>query len=232
MILYGLGDHFFAEIRLLSGQNLLQDQVRLMDMLDLEHHSPTALKLLRAQSDVMASQLTNGEPGARRDLLQTIIHRIDISSGIITVTLSRKGLATMLQVSDAVSTKDHGDVATITVPFTLRRRGVEIKIVIEGNGETSSAPDANLIRYIKRSHYWWKLLTDGKISSVRELAEFASVDASDITRFLPLAFLAPDIVEVVLKGHQPIDMNVERLKRISPIPADWNAQKQLLEFPS
>ena len=53
---------------------------------------------------------------------------------------------------------------------------------------------------------------------------------SDVTRFLPFAFLAPDIVEKILDGRQPIELNVERLKKVGPIPADWNAQRRLLGF--
>ena len=57
-----------------------------------------------------------------------------------------------------------------------------------------------------------------------------AIDASDVTRFLPLAFLAPDIVEAILDGRQPVDLNVERLKKVSPIPADWNTQRWQLGF--
>jgi hypothetical protein len=35
-----------------------------------------------------------------------------------------------------------------------------------------------------------------------------------VTRFLQLAFLAPNIVEAFYFGTQPIDLNVERLKYV------------------
>ena len=54
------------------------------------------------------------------------------------------------------------------------------------------------------------------------------MDAADVTRLLPLAFLAPNIVETILDGRQPIDLNVEKIKKLSPIPADWNDQKLIL----
>ncbi|MCH9051016.1 MAG: hypothetical protein IIA72_08030 [Proteobacteria bacterium] len=74
------------------------------------------------------------------------------------------------------------------------------------------------------------MLTQGSGWSIQKLAKHASIDASDVTRFLPLAFLAPEIVEAILDGRQPIDLNVERLKKVSPIPADWNAQRRQLGF--
>ena len=42
--------------------------------------------------------------------------------------------------------------------------------------------------------------------------------------------LCVPVVSVILDGRQPIDLNVERLKKVSTIPADWNAQRQQLGF--
>ncbi len=107
---------------------------------------------------------------------------------------------------------------------------MEQKIIIGGEGSTSVIPDQNLIAVVCRSYEWHQLLTEGSSWSIQKLAKHASIDASDVTRFLPLAFLAPDIVEAILDGRQPVDLNVERLKKVCPIPADWNAQRQQLGF--
>ncbi len=92
--------------------------------------------------------------------------------------------------------------------------------MIGGENQTPLAPHINLIQRVRRSHDWWRLLTEGEVGPVREPAEHASIDASGVTRFLPFAFLASDIVEKILDGRQPIDLNVERLKKVGPIPAD------------
>jgi hypothetical protein len=47
--------------------------------------------------------------------------------------------------------------------------------------------------------------------------------ASDVMRSLPFTFLAPDIVDIIVNGKQPIDLNLERLKKIGPVPFDWEA---------
>ncbi|MCG8512209.1 MAG: hypothetical protein MI741_23575, partial [Rhodospirillales bacterium] len=85
-------------------------------------------------------------------------------------------------------------------------------------------PDPNLAETIRRSHEWWQQLSEGQAGSINGLAEQTSLDASDITRFLPLVFLAPDIVEAIFEGRQPVELNVKRLRKLSPIPTDWNAQ--------
>jgi site-specific DNA recombinase len=75
-----------------------------------------------------------------------------------------------------------------------------------------------------------RLLTEEPDWSIDKLAQYSSIDASDVTRYLPLAFLAPDITDAILRGRQPVDLNVERLKKIGPIPFDWTDQKRLLGF--
>lgn len=36
----------------------------------------------------------------------------------------------------------------------------------------------------------------------------------DVSHFLPLAFLAPDIVESILAGRQPLELTAEQPKRV------------------
>jgi site-specific DNA recombinase len=45
-----------------------------------------------------------------------------------------------------------------------------------------------------------------------------------------LAFLAPDIQAAILDGHQPLQLNRQRLARITSMPMCWSAQRRLLGF--
>jgi hypothetical protein len=47
---------------------------------------------------------------------------------------------------------------------------------------------------------------------------------------LPLAFLAPDIVEAILKGTQPADLTATKLVRRIDLALDWPVQKRQLGF--
>jgi len=58
------------------------------------------------------------------------------------------------------------------------------------------------------------------------------VDEGDVSRFLPLAFLAPDIVEAILRGEQPVSLTAEKLKRLRNLPKSWEEQRELLGFTS
>ncbi len=69
----------------------------------------------------------------------------------------------------------------------------------------------------------------GVASSVGDLVARHGVDQGDVSRCLPLAFLAPDIVEAILQGRQPVELTVLRLKRIG-LPLSWVEQRRLLGF--
>jgi len=47
---------------------------------------------------------------------------------------------------------------------------------------------------------------------------------------LPLAFLAPDIVEAILTGAQPADLTATKLVRRIDLALDWTVQKRQLGF--
>ena len=118
----------------------------------------------------------------------------------------------------------------IDPPVTFKRRGVETKIVIAGEENAASTPDPALINAVTSAHRWFAALKTGEARSVKELAERVGVDKGDVSRILPLAFLAPDIVKAILDGRHPVDLIAYRLKRIHTLPYNWQAQRDLLGF--
>jgi site-specific DNA recombinase len=112
----------------------------------------------------------------------------------------------------------------------LRKRGVEAKLVIASKTIATPEPDLTLIAVIAKAHLWLDQLTSWKAPSINDLAQQQNTDRNEISRFLPLAYLAPDIVEKVLEGTQPVDLTVQRLRNLPALPHSWNEQRMLLGF--
>jgi len=91
-------------------------------------------------------------------------------------------------------------------------------------------PDETLIALLVRAHRWFDELAAGKVSSSREIARREGIDPGDLARTIQLVFLAPDIIEAILAGRQPVELTPRRLKRIGTFPLCWDRQRQLLGF--
>ena len=61
-------------------------------------------------------------------------------------------------------------------------------------------------------------------------AQSKLVNQGDVSRILPLGLLAPDIVEAILDGRQPVELTAARLKRVRDLPISWVEQRRLLDF--
>ena len=105
-----------------------------------------------------------------------------------------------------------------------------MKLVITDERERLPAPDPHLIAAVAQGRHWFARIKGGDVRSVRNLAERIGVNQGDISRILPLGLLAPDIVQAILAGRQPIELTARRLKRIRGLPVSWAEQRRILGF--
>jgi hypothetical protein len=47
------------------------------------------------------------------------------------------------------------------------------------------------------------------------------MDSQDVTRVIYQAFLAPDIVQRIVRGEHLPEINAEKLVSLAPLPLDW-----------
>ncbi|MBY0509252.1 MAG: hypothetical protein K2P94_03780 [Rhodospirillaceae bacterium] len=86
------------------------------------------------------------------------------------------------------------------------------------------------IHLVARAHIWFEQLKSAERKSVEDIATAEKLDAGDVSRALPLAFLAPSIIEAILDGKQPADLTAERLRRMAQLPHSWDEQRRVLGF--
>ena len=118
----------------------------------------------------------------------------------------------------------------LDIPVRFRRRGAEMKLVMTDERASTTNPDARLIATVAQAHRWSEELRTGVASSVGDLVTRHGVDQGDVSRSLPLAFLAPNIVATILSGTQPVDLTTEELTKRIDLPMAWTEQRELLGF--
>jgi site-specific DNA recombinase len=144
-----------------------------------------------------------------------------IGDGRLKLSLDRAALAE----ASTLSASDLNEaLLSLDLPFTCRRRGVEIKIIA---GDRSPAPDEIMIRGLRNAHRWSNALKSG--TPLRQLAKTAKYSERYIARIIPLAGLSPKIQAAIIDGSQPIDLVLEKLARAT-LPLDWSEQERMLGF--
>jgi len=109
----------------------------------------------------------------------------------------------------------------------IRRRGVELRLLINGGAIASGQTDRALLRAVARAHCWFDDLVNGR--SMVEIARRDGVGKQYVSRLIRLAFLAPEMVERIVVGRQPPELTAQTLRTGRfDIPVDWTAQKRAL----
>jgi hypothetical protein len=183
----------------------------------------------------LKDDLASPDPFRRRDCIRLIFKSITVAPCNIRFDINRNPLIEALIPDDqqgAIKLKipshdpQDDETSTITVPMTMKRRGVEMRMVVQAGA--GREPDQALIDLIARAHIYLNRLTNGSATSIAELADQLGVHRADISRILPLAFLSPQLTEAILSGRQPADLTVRTLSRLVDIPASWAEQATLL----
>ena len=127
----------------------------------------------------------------------------------------------------------HGDSDSFSllIEASLKRRGGEMRLVVSAPStpDTVRQPIPSLVQAVVRGHDWFEQIVQGEVTGGRAIGKLENLDQRYVSRILPCAFLAPDIVEAILDGRQPEDLTLDKL--VARIPLDWEEQRNQLGFP-
>ena len=194
--------------------DFLTDELRVIDALQLTGIAPDRLRTILHRAAAAADDLNDEQPERRRRLLHRLLHRVTLHTGSIRIEIKRAGLDSLVSGNGAHLAARPEGLIDLTVPVALRRRGVEAKLVVRAAQGEAAAPDRNLIALVAQARRWFDQLAGGEVGSIQEIARRDGIDASDVGRNIQLAFLAPDIVEAILAGCQPVELTARRLRRL------------------
>lgn len=212
---------------------LLHDRHRLIEVLGLKRAAPTQLRAILSRSSQLGDRLRAAGPSDQRDLLSEMIDRIVVRDEAICTSFRADMLLPTIgrgEVEDNHELQDMLPETTVKLelPVPFKRRGVEMKLVLSSEQDSRPDPHPVLIKVVADGHSGFEELTSGTASSVGHLAQHHGINQGDVSRRLPLAFLAPDIVAAILQGRQPIELTAARLMRVRDLPISWAEQRQRL----
>ena len=222
------------EQAVIAGLNqFLNNPTHALDLIHITDLSTAEIESLRQAladtRDLLATENLNN----RQALLQSLITRIDLEPGQIRIEINRGGLLGLIRPQgQKLPEADSSQLEPLVLSllFTLKQRGIEAKIVLANESNYPTAPDTALIGLLAKAQRWLDLVATGSAATLEELAKAEGADPTDISRILPLAFLAPNIVEAIVEGQQPVGLTLMRLKRQSHLSNLWQEQRTNLEI--
>ena len=115
------------------------------------------------------------------------------------------------------------DPIVLVAPVSLKRRGIELRLVYAAPDARPANRDPHLVDLIRRGWAAWKKLST-------ETRSANPVERSHLVRLARLRFLAPDITLAIFEGRQPVELTARALLRRGELPVDWADQRKVLGF--
>jgi hypothetical protein len=165
------------------------------------------------------------------DLLEAVRHWTGAPlEQVQRVDLSTKEISVIIDLTRILG--EEGAAVRHGIPARIRRRGVEMRLVLDSGqrGSSGARVDPALVKAIVRARQWFERLASGRARSLVEIAQAEGVTDGYVGQLIPLAVLAPDIVAGILSGTQPVDLTTQTLTKRTDLPLDWTEQRALLGF--
>jgi len=208
----------------------LEDQGRLLDTLQ-----PSSMAQIRQM--VAAAEELGGR--LNRAMLLQLGLQVRLAEDGLELTLAARALKLRLGMmaddgdqpdeTEEDSATGETELIRISLPMRIRRRGVEMKLVLgAGVPQPAARPDATLIRAIARGRRWFDLMRSQRLTTT-ELARAENITPRYVAQHVEFAFLAPKVVEAILDGRQPATLTLQTLKD-AVLPMCWQEQEKLLGF--
>ena len=212
---------------------LLEQQLEkaLAASLELARHAASKAELdLHGILAALGSQGTlfpGLEPVGRRALIRALVHDVRVFETSIDITLDLAGLgvdAADVPLPGADETDDGNLV--VRVPVRFSHVSGRKKIATPDTPMCDSQNGSSILKAIARGMAWLKMLDEGKVGSIHELAAAVGLERKYVRYTLRLAFLSPRIIRAVMAGQEPEGLSLARLRTITtPI---WSEQERLL----
>ena len=147
-----------------------------------------------------------------------------------------RGLEQIGQARSNTAKLEDGIKLTTFIPVRFVRHKAR-KVVVEPTtpGRMASpmnpgqpmSVDANLMAALAKAFFWQELIDSGRVKNMTELAKAEKMGLARMQKMLKLARLAPDIVEDIARGRQPVGLSLLFFVE-NQLPDDWSEQREVI----
>ena len=159
--------------------HFLNDPRHFLDLTQISEFSSTNIRGFYRPCANLARSISNTTLIDQRSLLQQLITRMDLHSRKIVFEISQTGLLRLIGVAGQGLLEKHPTSRApimLRLPFAIKRRGVEARIVLGDDDQEPAALDPALVGLIAKAHRWLDLLTAGAVSTLDDLAKAEDAD--------------------------------------------------------
>jgi site-specific DNA recombinase len=178
-----------------------------------------------------AKRLEENSPSTLSEMLEMIVTRILVHQGSVEIQLNRAKLRAQLlgadgtdpQAQDTMNDRNQQPLV-LSIDTRLKRCGGEMRLIIPSTSADRAPSNAvpALIKAISRAHEWVRLIVAGEYKDLWAITVASGLSARYVRRIISGAFLAPEIVEAIVKGRQAPEVTLAAL--LDEVPLSWADQ--------
>jgi site-specific DNA recombinase len=209
-------------------ESVVIEKVRTFLSNDLEVNNLVKCSIAETEAYITEAKALAAKLSIEQDILRKILNNITLSRSSITLYLSKTAIHNLL----GIKLPQQEEILKLKEKVRLKRCQGEKKLILNSSvSEISNGVSPLLVNAIARAHVWNNLLMTKEITSVRRLAEQQGITSAYVRSIMPLANLAPDIIESILEGNQPTALTLKALCSLAPLK--WTEQRTTLniQFP-
>lgn len=152
-----------------------------------------------------------------RELTNRILRKVSVYKDTVEIEVDHT-----LPNADCNRLQGNGDTITrqgqhthIRISATLHRHSRKLALV-NAAGDSLTAiqePDPILIKNLVLAYKWRESLEQGKFKTLQQIADAEKCTERFIRKIIPMAYLAPNIVESILEGRQPASFDLKKFQK-------------------
>ena len=173
--------------------------------------------LVRAQR--LAGVLESDDAIAKRGLVLQLVPTVVIADAWMSIDVFASAI-TAGGGSDPLTPVMPKRIIKLERAIALRRRGPEVRLVIDGAGAREPEVDPALVKAVAHAHRWWTDLLNERFATIREIARAYDTDERYVARVIPLAFVSAELTRAIIEGRQRPELTLHRLLKRAALVRD------------